>query len=177
MHSQTILRPIVKKRLILPFLALKLSFLASKLSFFWPWNSHFWPRNCHFWPQNCHFWPRISHFWPQNNLFVYGLLNLASKLPLLASKPGSLLPWTARTASKILRPDTWPPGDAQPRPAASARPSCSGGTIPGLEGRKETFCVWFTELGTFSIFYFFNNKKWFFCILYKVITYFCTSPI
>ena len=24
---------------------------------------------------------------------------------------------------------------------------------------------------------FFNNKKWFFCIFIKLVTYFCTSPI
>ena len=31
------------------------------------------------------------------------------------------------------------------------------------------------ELGTFGIFEFLNNKKWFFFI--KLATYFCTSPI
>ena len=34
-----------------------------------------------------------------------------------------------------------------------------------------------TELGTSGIFYFFNNKKWFFALFIKLITYFCTSPI
>ena len=33
------------------------------------------------------------------------------------------------------------------------------------------------ELGTSGIFSFFNNKKWFFALFIKLITYFCTSPI
>ena len=59
-----------------------------------------------------------------------------------------------------------------PRPR-TGRASCSWWRTPP----RGTLACHYTELGMYFL-NFFNNKKWFFCIFFKVnITYFCTSPI
>ena len=69
-------------------------------------------------------------------------------------------------------------------PSAQRRGSGSCGRWPRAARGPREGVIRSVQLGNFIqswalpvFFHFFNNKKWFFCIFIKLITYFCTSPI